>query len=335
MLKIHITGGAGFIGLNLALYLQTRGYQVSASDVRSRPQVLSAEIHYASADLLDAEGLANLLADVRPDVVVHLGARTDLHGAGPADYAANTDGVRNLIAACRCCPKLRRVLFASSRMVCRIDYVPTDFSDYCPPNAYGQSKVEAEQIVKTDNLGFEWSIFRPTSIWGPHFDIPYRTFFDQIRSGRYFHPGKFNPGKSFGYVGNSVFQIDKLIEAPADKVQGRTFYLGDYSPIHLREWADMIAAKSNPPRKILTAPMLLLRAGARVGDLLSWAGMKDRFPLTTFRLNNLITDMIYPQLEDLEAITGALPYSLEAGTDATIKWLDMDCNRSRSTNILK
>ena len=29
-------------------------------------------------------------------------------------------------------------------MVCRIDYIPKDFDDYCAPNLYGESKVIGE-----------------------------------------------------------------------------------------------------------------------------------------------------------------------------------------------
>ena len=214
-------------------------------------------------------------------------------------------------------------------MVCQIDHIPKSYTDYCPPNAYGESKVLGEQIVRSAKTNFEWCIFRPTSIWGPHFGIPYRHFFDQIRVGGYFHPGSANPRKSFGYVGNSVFQIEKLMLAPAEEIHGRTFYLGDYEPIRIREWADLIAQTFSPPRRIRTVPMPVLYAAAKLGDAISYFGLKDHFPLTSFRLDNLITEMIYPQLEELRAITGPLPFSVEQGTKETIKWMEQSRSQAQ------
>jgi hypothetical protein len=75
---------------------------------------------------------------------------------------------------------------------------------------------------------------RPTSIWGPWFEIPYRTFFDATARGRYLHPRGRKVRKSFGYVGNTVYQLDRLMFAEGPKV------LGDKHITKLRR-ADIVA----------------------------------------------------------------------------------------------
>jgi GlcNAc-P-P-Und epimerase len=322
-MKIAITGSTGFIGSNLARYLTSAGHQVFASDIRSSIEIPSG-LDFEQVDLLDQLALTGWVKRIEPDVLFHLGARTDLIGRSASDYAANTKGVENIILACRGSRSLRRVLFASSRMVCRIDHQPAHYNDYCPPNAYGESKVVGERIVKSTDAGFQWVLFRPTSIWGPGFGIPYRNFFDQIRKKRYFHPGGYRPKKSFGYIGNTIFQLSKLIDAPAGLVNHKCFYLGDFEPLCVNDWADTIHQMFGLSGHIKTVPIPLLRVAGCVGNVINQAMGKDVAPLTTFRLNNLISDMVYPQLEELRAATGELPFSWREGTKQTVDWLCKD-----------
>ena len=163
----------------------------------------------------------------------HLAARTDLGGATLADYAANTRGVENLIDAASSSATIRRVMFASSRLVCKIGYQPAADDDYCPSTVYGESKAIGERVVRARaaSAAWDWIIVRPTSIWGPWFGVPYRVFFDAVARGRYVHPRGRRIAKSFGYVGNTVHQLLALASAPSADLHARTLYLADYPPI--------------------------------------------------------------------------------------------------------
>jgi nucleoside-diphosphate-sugar epimerase len=253
-------------------------------------------------------------------VVIHLGARTDLEGSSVEDYSANTVGVRSLIYAIESAGELQRVVFGSSRLVCRIGYQPARDDDYCPTTAYGQSKAIGEQIVRNsrEQIRAPWLIVRPTSIWGPWFDAPYRTFFLMIAQGRYVHPRGKAILKSFGYVGNTVFQLIRLLRAPSEKVTGRTLYLADYPPVDVLDFANSICAemRATPVR---TMPLSLLRVLAIAGDVLKHAGWRNP-PLTSFRLGNLTTEMVH-DLRNLEALAGPLPYSVSEGIRVTVNWM--------------
>ena len=163
-----------------------------------------------------------------------------------------------------------------------------------------------------------WTIVRPTSIWGPWFDIPYKTFFLTIAKGRYVHVKGLDISKSFGYVGNTVYQLDRIAAAPVEQVNGRTFYLGDYPPIDVRDVAERISRETQAPR-IRTLPMSLLKIAARGGDLARKAGWREP-PLTSFRLSNLTTDMVY-DMTSLESVVGPLPFGLEEGIRTTVRWM--------------
>jgi nucleoside-diphosphate-sugar epimerase len=315
--RIVIIGGSGFIGTNLVSFFAAAGCDVLSVDV-ARPRNPDHAPLWRLLDVLDSKMLQSTLQQFAPDVVLHAAARTDLNGRSVSAYEANTRGVENVIRAITSTPSIDRVIFFSSRLVCRIGYRPSSDTDYCPNTMYGASKVVGEQSVRAAQLDVPWLIVRPTSIWGPWFDIPYRTFFDLIQRGRFFRIDGARVLKSFGFVGNTVYEIDRLLTAPAEAVAGRTFYLADYPPVDVGEWADCIQrAMSAPP--IRAAPRRILQAGAFAGDLLKRVGW-SRVPITTFRLDNLLTPMVH-DLRPLEEIVGPLPYSVEEGVAATVEWM--------------
>lgn len=316
--RVLVTGGSGFIGTNLLQALLDEGIEVLNFD--TLPPRNSAHIPYwRQVSLLDADALRRELQQFNPTHIQHMGARTDLLSNELSGYVANTTGLINLIEACKQLPALQRVVFASSRLVCKIGYQPKSDTDYCPTTAYGESKVAGEKIVRERAGGsYSWVIVRPTSIWGPWFDIPYRTFFDHVRAGRYFHPAGLTVLKSFGYVGNSVFQLRRIMAAPAEQVAGKTFYIGDYEPIDVLGFSQSIAREFGGAR-VKTLPLGLLKLLAWAGDGLQMVGYKNP-PLTSFRLDNLCTNMLH-DFGSLPAVTGPLPFSAEAGVKKTVDWM--------------
>jgi len=226
-----------------------------------------------------------------------------------------------MIEAAAACRSVQVVVFASSRLVCRIGYMPSRDDDYCPSTVYGQSKAIGEQTVRARASGrhFDWMIVRPTSIWGPWFGTPYRQFFDTVTRGRYLHPRGHQVYKSFGYVENSVHQLLKLVEAPRDLTRARTFYLADYPPVDVLAMARQIRAATGQDEVVREVPIGLLQAAATLGDGLKWLGWKNP-PLTRFRLANLVTPMVHG-LDSLEQLVGELPYSMAAGVERTVDWM--------------
>jgi GlcNAc-P-P-Und epimerase len=317
--RILVTGGSGFIGTNLIDHFLTGGAETVNVDV-APPRNVAHKALWSHCDLRSESSLTESVRSFNPHWIIHMGARTDLEGAALGDYAANTLGVENVITASLHAPALERILFASSRLVCRIGYSPKSDTDYCPSTHYGESKVKGERTVRSAGnvLRVPWIIVRPTSIWGPWFDVPYKNFFLSVARGRYFHPLGREIRKSFGFVGNTVHEVTRLMVAPADQIQGKTIYLADYPPIEVRRMADCIQARLGV-RKVPDAPIGILKVVAVAGDVAKRLGWRNP-PLTSFRLNNLLTPMIH-DLGALEEIVGPLPYTMEAGVDMTVRWL--------------
>jgi len=318
--RILITGGSGFIGTNAVEHFLKLGYSVLNLD-KKPPQNKAHLSLWSEVDILDAVKLRKAILGFQPQYLLHLAARTDLGEKKRLDgYAANIDGVKNVITAIKGCPSLRRIIIASSRMVCKIGYQPTSEEDYCPPNLYGQSKVITEQLIRNAELACEWIIVRPTSIWGPWFHVPYKIYFETISKRIYFNISGFNPIKSFGFVGNTIYQLERLFLSQSNKVDRRTLYLTDYPPIRVNEWSEIIRIRMKRPL-ISTIPYFVAKIGAICGDIVT--PIFGNFPLTSFRLDNLLTDMVYDTTE-LESLCGPLPFKLEEGVNLTVDWMDAD-----------
>lgn len=314
--RILITGGSGFIGTNLVVAYRAAGITVCNADVAPPRNTDDLNV-WSPVDITRIQELRDVFSEVRPTHVFHLAARTDLDGREVSDYAANTTGVANLIGVlAEASPSVHRVVIASSRLVCRIGYQPKSEVDYCPTTAYGASKVETERLVR-GAVDFPWVLVRPTSIWGPWFDVPYRDFFLSVARRRYVHPSGKGIHKSFGFVGNTTWHLHRLMTEASVPVLGRMFYLADDPPIEVRDFADRISAALGK-RRAREAPLPVLKVLARTGDMLERTGR--RAPLTSFRLANLLTPMVY-DLTPLTAASGTSPFALDAGIAMTVDWM--------------
>lgn len=316
-MKILVTGGSGFIGTNLVGKLKESGHKVMSLDPREPRNIAHKDVTKI-IDPLDRSGTIKVVTQFQPDFLYHLGARTDLLGKKVDDYGSNVEGVSIIIDAVKNCPSVRGVFFASSRLVCEIGYKTKSDQDYCPTTPYGESKVAGEKIVRSSGLTIPWCLFRPTSIWGPWFDIPYKTFFMMVAKGRYIHPQGQQIFKSFGYVGNAVHYLMKLMELDSETYSRKTFYLCDEPPLEVMEWACQIADSMGVSRP-KQVPYPILKGIATAGDLLKAFGVKNP-PLTSFRLSNLTCEMIHNGSFLRDSI-GPPPYSLQDGIADTVGWL--------------
>jgi GlcNAc-P-P-Und epimerase len=313
--KIVVTGGSGFIGTNLIEYYLTKGFKILNIDIKP-PRNKSQLALWKQGDIRDLNNLKKEIADFQLDFVLHMAARADLKGKSLQDYSSNIQGVENIITVCNELSCIKKVIFTSTQLVCRSGYIPKDENDYCPPNFYGQSKMIGEKLVKdaSHNLNYQWVIIRPTSIWGPWFGITYRKFFEMIIKKRYFNSSGIMATKTYGYIGNAVYQIDELLKAKSN--HGKIFYIGDYTPINIKEWAIEIAEDLN--YSLINVPRPIIWLSSKLGDFLGH--FKINFPMNSFRYKNMTSDNIVP-LEETKKYAPLTQYTRIEGNRLTIKWM--------------
>jgi GlcNAc-P-P-Und epimerase len=318
-MRILITGGSGFIGTNyIELLLQDKKSEFINLDSKP-PRNREHSEFWRECNVLDTARVEEIIKDFRPTHVVHLAAKTGLDEKQLSEFAANIDGVESLVRILKETPSVERTIFTSSLLVCKMGYVPKEDNEYKPTTLYGQSKVCGEKIVReAKDLLYAWTIIRPISVWGPYAEEPYKNFFQSIARNWYFHIGSGHYKRSMGYVENMVYQMHKLLLAPKDKIDRKVFYLGDSPPIDLYEFANEVQAVLGV-RKIKQLPLWIVQLAAKSGDMLKAMGWK-KFPLTSFRLNNIRTEYVF-DLSTITNITGPLPYDFKDGIRRTIEYM--------------
>jgi len=288
--KAIVTGGSGFIGINLINRLLEENYEIINIDIAETPNKNQEKL-LRKIDINNYDELYREINGFEPEIVFHLAARTDLNSNDISAYTTNYEGTNNLIKIIDLVPSIKSVIYFSSMLVCK--------SGYAPDTTYGESKVMMEKLIRNSEHKFaKWIIVRPTSIWGPWFKEPYRNFFDLLIKNKFVDIGARSCTKTYGYVENTVFQTIKLLESSVSNT--KTFYLGDYEPIFISDWANEISMKLRN-KKVIKLPFIV-------------------FPLTTFRLNNMTKNNIV-NLDTTREISGPIPITRDKGIDLTLDWL--------------
>lgn len=314
-MKILITGASGFIGTNLMEDFISKGYEVLNIDF-NKPKIPERKSLWKNVDITEYSPFERAVLDFNPDYLVHLAARTDLDGKTLDDYDANVTGVENLMNIVHKCPNLKKVIVTSSKFVTRNGYQIKNQHDYCPHTKYGESKVETEIRVWGNEPQCDWCIIRPTSIWGPWFGVPYRNFFDMVMRRMYFHIGHIKCHKTYGYIGNAIYQIEQLLFTETSDSENKVFYIGDEPAYEINEWADEIANELG--FKVPTMPVWFVKCLAKFGDFLGL--FKIHFPMQSFRFGNMTNDGIN-DMRNTYKIAPKTPYTRLEGTRTTIEWI--------------
>ena len=314
-MKILLTGASGFIGTNLLEDLLSQGYAVLNIDWKE-PKISERKSLWKNIDITKYEPFEQAVLDFQPDYIIHLAARTDLDGKTLEDYDANITGVENMLKIVHKLPNLKKIIITSSKFVTRNGYQIKNQHDFCPHTKYGESKVETEIRVWGDEPQCDWCIIRPTSIWGPWFEEPYRNFFDIVMKRMYFHIGHIKCHKTYGYIGNAVYQIEQLLFNDTPDEDNKVFYIGDEPAYEINEWGDEIAAELG--FKVPTMPVWFVKCLAKFGDFLDLFHI--HFPMQSFRYGNM-TNNGTNDMSNTYKIAPEMPYTRLEGTKATIAWI--------------
>jgi nucleoside-diphosphate-sugar epimerase len=141
-----VTGVAGFTGRHVAGRLTADGYAVCGL---SRHGGGGLEV---DVDLLDRGGVGEVVAELAPDVVVHLAAISFVaQGDADAIYRVNVVGTRNLLEALAALPRPPRVVvLASSANIYgnASDDPITEQTEPSPANDYAVSKLAMEYMAR-------------------------------------------------------------------------------------------------------------------------------------------------------------------------------------------
>jgi nucleoside-diphosphate-sugar epimerase len=180
-----ITGGAGFLGINLARYLMARGHAVTSLDVAEFDYPERDRVCIVTGDIRDRAAVDRALEGAR--IVVHCAAALPLYA--PAEiYSVDIDGTRNVLEAAHA-RGVERFIHVSSTAVYGIpDHHPLVETDPLRGvGPYGQAKVLAEGLcLQYRKKGMCVPIIRPKSFIGPERLGVFALFYDWASDGHGF-----------------------------------------------------------------------------------------------------------------------------------------------------
>lgn len=185
MPRYLVTGGAGFLGINLCRHLLARGNTVRSIDIAPFAYPERSSVDVIDGDIRDPGAVARAMAQI--DIVVHAAAALPL---APREEILSTavNGTRHLLEAALA-QHVGHFIFISSTAVYGIpDHHPileTDRLNGVGP--YGESKIEAERLCRAAReQGLCSTILRPKSFVGPERLGAFELLYDWAYCGRNF-----------------------------------------------------------------------------------------------------------------------------------------------------
>lgn len=233
-----ITGIHGFTGRFMAAELAAQGCEVVG--MGRQP---SREAGYYQVDLADTAALHKALADIQPDIVVHLAAVAFVgHGVADAFYQVNLIGTRNLLEAIEACGKTPEcVLLASSANVYgnASEGLLDETTPASPANDYAVSKVAMEYMANLWQARLPIVITRPFNYTGvgqdENFLLP-KIVAHFLRKAQKIELGNLDVWRDFSDVRAVVSAYRGLLEV---KPIGQTINVSSGVTHSLREVIDM------------------------------------------------------------------------------------------------
>lgn len=182
---VFITGGAGFLGINLVRFLLERGREVAAFDIAPFDYPEAGRVRHVRGDVRDADGLRRAMSGA--SAVVHAAAALPLYREEDI-YSTDVEGTRNALQAALELG-VERVVHISSTAVYGIpDHHPIREEDPLRGvGPYGRAKVQAEQLASEFRaMGLCVPVLRPKTFIGPERLGVFALLYEWAAEGRSF-----------------------------------------------------------------------------------------------------------------------------------------------------
>jgi len=312
--RLLVTGASGFIGGQLARGLRARG--AGRGPAPPDPGITWA----GPLDLHDGRALRRALEGV--EVVVHAAGRAHvLRETAPdplAAFRAANVGTTRAVAEAAAAAGVRRMILLSSVAVYGDDVTGllTAGTPCRPSTPYGASRAEADaaalEVARASSL--EMVLLRLPMVHGEGMKGNPLRLFDLVCSRRPIPLGAIRNERSTLYVGNVVFAVRRLLDAPVPS--GSIFLPADAGTVSTPQFVRETAEALGRRRRVWAIRPWLLRAGAITGS----AVLGERFPLSPEVLRRLSGSLVVDRAPLIEAIGAELPFTRAAGLRATAAW---------------
>jgi dihydroflavonol-4-reductase len=202
--RAFVTGGTGFVGLNMVKTLMEQGWDVTALHRASSDLSLLKRFkpRLAAGSLTDAAAVLAAIPE-GTDTVFHIAGNTAMWRKLDAEQTRdNVDGTRNIVEAALA-KKVRRLIVTSS--ISAYGPVSGEITESTPslaansPVNYQKSKYLAQEVARAAvSRGLEVVVMQPGAIMGPYDIGTWSRLFFMVRDGKL--PGVPPSGLTFTHV---------------------------------------------------------------------------------------------------------------------------------------
>lgn len=308
-----VTGGAGFLGINVVRHLLARGHSVVTLDIAPFDYPERDQITEIQGDTRNRDDVDRAMEGV--DVVIHTAAALPLYS--PQDiYSTDIDGSRNVLQSAYE-HNVERFIHISSTAVYGIpDHHPLyedDKLDGVGP--YGESKVLVEGMCQEyREKGMCISIIRPKSFVGPERLGVFALLYDWAKDGKNF------PVLGSGNNRYQLLDVEDLCDAiyltatlPCEKVND-VFNIGAKEFTTLKEDYQAVLDYAGFGKKIVSIPAAPAIWTLRVLDRMKMS------PLYKW-VYETVTEDSFVSIEKAEKVLGYAPkYSNKEALVRNYQW---------------
>jgi nucleoside-diphosphate-sugar epimerase len=248
-----VTGGSGFLGINIIRHLLARGEKVRSLDRVDFDYPEKDKIEIVTGDIRDVDIVDRAMRDI--DIVVHCAAALPLYSKKEI-LTTDIDGARNILAAAKKYGAERMIHISSTAVYGIPDHHPlfeNDKLDGVGP--YGNAKIMAEEMcLEYRKQGLCVPILRPKSFVGPERLGVFALFYDWAKDGKNF------PMIGFGNNRYQLLDVEDLCDAiylcaTKDKaIVNDTFNIGAKEFKTMKEDYQVVLDKAGFGKKILGFP---------------------------------------------------------------------------------
>lgn len=263
-MRVLITGGAGFLGINLVRYLLLKGIdEITSFDLLPFDYPEKSKITEVTGDIRDTCLVERAIKNI--DIVVHAAAALPLYQKQDI-FSTDIAGTRNILSAAMK-HNIMRVVHISSTAVYGIpDHHPIFEDDTLEGvGPYGEAKIVAEEVcLEYRKKGMCVPIIRPKSFIGPERLGVFALFYDWAKDGKNF------PMIGSGNNRYQLLDVEDLCGAiwltmtKEESMVNDTFNIGAKEFMTMKEDYQVVLDKAGFGKRIIGFPSWPVITGLRV-----------------------------------------------------------------------
>ncbi|MBN8577458.1 MAG: SDR family oxidoreductase [Cytophagales bacterium] len=165
-MRVLVTGANGLLGNKLMHLLAQHPHIRATATARKQPAAMPKEIEFEQMDITNRANVLDVIARVKPEVVIHAAAMTQVDQCETERALCWNTNVHAVESICSACQNVNaHLIHVSTDFIFDGTYGPLDETAIPNPvNYYGESKLAGEKLIQQSKI--DWAILRTVLVYG-------------------------------------------------------------------------------------------------------------------------------------------------------------------------